>query len=283
MSLLGLLFEGNPIRYKILNNKLWVCARDLAVPLNKGIHAIRTNLQNIRPEWKISIEITTAGGIQNSVFINKPAAIMIILSTRSARDSPVRRFQEWAAVKLDELITTGQTRISNNEFEYKQQELQFKFKQLEYNHVRHTRELEYNHRCHTRDLALKIADNFKYDAILVSASRDYLANEVSGNNNNNTNNKFYDIAQILSMLGEQCGSRANLGKFIANRYRYKYNKEPDKAEKCINGSMRSCNVYHESILPVINEWVVEFINTQAELGKNANTIMKYFKDTHNGQ
>ncbi len=93
-------FNDNHIRYKIINNILWICANDLAALLNKTKSTIRTNLNGIRADWKMPINQATSGGMQNMIFIKKPAALMIILGTRCTLDSPIKLIKEWAAVKL---------------------------------------------------------------------------------------------------------------------------------------------------------------------------------------
>lgn len=67
----SLLFQETnaTLRYRIDGNELWICAKDLAEPLNKTEDAIRMQLQQIPSDWKGVKSVYTPGGEQKLTFI----------------------------------------------------------------------------------------------------------------------------------------------------------------------------------------------------------------------
>lgn len=125
-----LLFKDHTIRYQIEDDDLWLCAKDLAKPLNKSESTIRDNLKDIPTDWRMSVQSTTNSGIQKFTFINKRAALKIIMKTRTSSGSKIDNFQNWAVTKLDELLSTGKAEIQNQKMIQLTNQLQQQQKQL---------------------------------------------------------------------------------------------------------------------------------------------------------
>lgn len=112
-DLLCALFEegGYTIRYKIIDDELWIRADDLAAPLNKSRQAVFDNYSKLPNEWRCQVELVIGVCAKNVNFVNKRGALKIIMKTRAKNGSLIDKFQNWAVTKLDELLTTGQSSL----------------------------------------------------------------------------------------------------------------------------------------------------------------------------
>lgn len=112
-DLLVTVFEemGHTIRYQIEDDKLWVCAKDLAKPLFKTEDAIRVQIKSIPDDQKGVRVIYTLGGNQNMTFVTKAATLWMINRSNAKPGSLVYKFQWWCANRLDELLTKGKVSL----------------------------------------------------------------------------------------------------------------------------------------------------------------------------
>jgi len=106
-NLIFRLFENSchPVRYKILDEKIWICAKDLALPLNISCITIRRKLQHIPNEWKGVQSVNTfPSGLQNLVFLSEEGAIWVIMKTRATYNSKIWHFQKWAIIEIKKAL-----------------------------------------------------------------------------------------------------------------------------------------------------------------------------------
>jgi len=124
--------ESFQVRYKLIDGKPWIVARDLAAPLGKTEVTIRCQISKLKDSWKGVDIFNTLRGPQNLTIVSKAGAIRIIERTSARPGSAVEKFQDWCTERLDELITTGRVDIRSQQPQQlavavNDMELQFRF------------------------------------------------------------------------------------------------------------------------------------------------------------
>jgi len=91
-----------------------------------------------------------------------------------------------------------------------------------------------------------------------------------------------EISEELMKMGKNPAKEnlSKIGKILARLYREKYNKEPEKIQKLINGNVRDSNVYYKKDLDLmheaINNYFEELDNFQQLQATRVNKISNYF-------
>ena len=118
-----------------------------------------------------------------------------------------------------------------------------------------------------REIQLKevqILDNIK-DAKLRQAFQDRLLNEISGGKTLTDNSKEYS-RDIVTILKEEFNKTvdfsiaSNIGKVIVKQYRLKYNKDPEKYMKFVNGNNRPVFCYTKEEEKDLIHWISNYLS-----------------------
>lgn len=218
------------IRYKWIDNEIWVCAADLQQPLGCSASNIRHHLSGFPDEWVRVSPIHTNGGARSIKFLHRKGVLKLLMKMNAKKNSPVDVFQNWCIEKLDELMRTGQTQIEPRQ-QQQQQPLAITWEERKYK----------------MECAMKLQDS--ENALVVSAAYDYQINFLKGTDQHKNH---YDTASLISMAQLTDANNIAVGRFLSTVYKTLTGEKPPKAEKNVNGSMRSCNVY-------LKEWTPKLI------------------------
>lgn len=215
------------IRYKWIDNEIWICAKDLHEPLGCTASTIRNHSASIPDHWKGVLKSDTPGGVQNLIFIHRKGVLKLLMKMRARKNSPVDVFQNWCIEKLDELIRTGKTQIEPPQPE--------------------PTAITWEERKYKMECAMKLEKS--QNALVVSAAYDYQINFLKGTDQHQDH---YDTASLISMAQLTDPNNIAVGRFLSAVYKKLTGEKPPKAEKNVNGSMRPCNVY-------LKEWTPKLI------------------------
>jgi prophage antirepressor-like protein len=168
----------------------------------------------------------------HSVFINESGLYSLIL--RSKLDG-AKKFQKWVTKEvLPSIRKSGSYSVKKEINSEKLREIQLK--------------------------EIQILDNIT-DAKLKQAFRDRLMNEINGDKKE-TSEYSRDIITILKEEFNKTidfSSAAKIGKYIVKQYRLKYNKEPEKYMKFVNGNNRPVFCYTKEEEEYLIEWIKKYL------------------------
>ena len=168
----------------------------------------------------------------HSVFINESGLYSLIL--RSKLDG-AKKFKKWVTKEvLPSIRKSGSYSVKKEINSEKLREIQLK--------------------------EIQILDNIT-DAKLKQAFRDRLMNEINGDKKE-TSEYSRDIITILKEEFNKTidfSSAAKIGKYIVKQYRLKYNKEPEKYMKFVNGNNRPVFCYTKEEEEDLIEWIKKYL------------------------
>jgi prophage antirepressor-like protein len=222
------LFKSHSIRYKIINDTLWICARDLAKPLGKDESTILRRVNEIPDNWKGLQNLQTLGGAQNLIFVTKAGAIRIILRSTAKKNSPVWEFQNWACEKLDELLSTGKTHITQMDLDYKLVSAMEIFAHGYNNSVDLLRKRQIQ--ATMTNQANYVQAPIETDDLKPMTIQSRLIQK-------------FEITDINKIISYSIG----LGRKIAAEYRRKYDEEPNNCGQFVYGDHVQSNINHYTI------------------------------------
>jgi prophage antirepressor-like protein len=115
-----------------------------------------------------------------------------------------------------------------------------------------------------RELQMKEAQLFNLlgDAKIRQAFSDRLMNELQETDKQGPKDEW--ARDVVTLVKDEIGKRvdfteaAAVGKYITKRYRKKFNKEPEKYDKFVNGNHRKVNAYTKTEEVHIIEWIHEY-------------------------
>ena len=168
----------------------------------------------------------------HSVFINESGLYSLIL--RSKLDG-AKKFKKWVTKEvLPSIRKSGSYSVKKEINSEKLREIQLK--------------------------EIQILDNIT-DAKLKQAFRDRLMNEINGDKKE-TSEYSRDIITILKEEFNKTidfSLAAKIGKYIVKQYRLKYNKEPEKYMKFVNGNNRPVFCYTKEEEEDLIEWIKKYL------------------------
>ncbi len=115
-ELLAMVFGGEKtIRYKVIDDKILICATDLANPLGVSRRTIRRNMQYFDETERVYVEMETGGGLQTFAFVTMTGLIDLLGCCRPKPGTEAFKFKKWMTKKIVELLERGKTRITQQE------------------------------------------------------------------------------------------------------------------------------------------------------------------------
>jgi hypothetical protein len=112
---------------------------------------------------------------------------------------------------------------------------------------------------------MKMLNNLEgVDPKLKQAFTDRLKNELSVKAITNDEDKW--SRDVVALVKEKLGKTINfteaaaVGKYIIKKYRKKFNKDPEKSSKFVNGNTRKVNAYTKAEEVYIIGWLDEYYN-----------------------
>jgi prophage antirepressor-like protein len=168
----------------------------------------------------------------HSVFINESGLYSLILRSKL---EGVKKFQKWVTKEvLPSIRKSGSYSVKKEINSEKLREIQLK--------------------------EIQILDNIT-DAKLKQAFLDRLMNEITGDKKE-TSEYSRDIITILKEEFNKTidfSLAAKIGKYIVKQYRLKYNKEPEKYMKFVNGNNRPVFCYTKEEEVDLIEWIKKYL------------------------
>ena len=95
MEMLSFMFNGRPVRLKLINDEPWWVAKDVAEALGYSVQGgIGKYINHVPEEWRGGTPISTPSGDQNVAVLSEPGLYFFVVRS----DKPAAlTFQKWVA------------------------------------------------------------------------------------------------------------------------------------------------------------------------------------------
>ena len=223
-------------------NKAWFKGGDVASILgyNDKNQAIRKNVEmedkKKMNELMVSLQDVPSNSQPHTLYINESGLYSLMFGSKL---DTAKKFKKWVTNEvLPSIRETGSYSVKKDIEPDKLREIQLK--------------------------EVQILDNIK-DAKLRQAFQDRLLNEISGGKTLTDNSKEYS-RDIVTILKEEFNKTvdfsiaSNIGKVIVKQYRLKYNKDPEKYMKFVNGNNRPVFCYTKEEEKDLIHWISNYLS-----------------------
>ena len=223
-------------------NKAWFKGGDVASILgyNDKNQAIRKNVEmedkKKMNELMVSLQDVPSNSQPHTLYINESGLYSLMFGSKL---DTAMKFKKWVTNEvLPSIRETGSYSVKKDIEPDKLREIQLK--------------------------EVQILDNIK-DAKLRQAFQDRLLNEISGGKTLTDNSKEYS-RDIVTILKEEFNKTvdfsiaSNIGKVIVKQYRLKYNKDPEKYMKFVNGNNRPVFCYTKEEEKDLIHWISNYLS-----------------------
>ena len=229
------IFENKQVRIQGTYEKPLFCASDVGDIID--IKNVRQVIDEFEDYEREVCNTYTLGGNQNMIFLTEAGLYHILCITRK----PIgKQFRKWIFNEvLPEIRRTG-VYISRKQLQIENMKVQTEY----FKHFTKVYEL-------------------LDDARVRTVFKDNLVNALGYNSEECASQRY--ARDISTLLNDEFGindmsMRCKVGRYIVKRYREKYNQEPDKCEKYVNGDIRYVFCYKFEIEEEIINWMNEYIN-----------------------
>jgi prophage antirepressor-like protein len=223
-------------------NKAWFKGGDVASILgyNDKNQAIRKNVEmedkKKMNELMASLQDVPSNSQPHTLYINESGLYSLMFGSKL---DTAKKFKKWVTNEvLPSIRETGSYSVKKDIEPDKLREIQLK--------------------------EVQILDNIK-DAKLRQAFQDRLLNEISGGKTLTDNSKEYS-RDIVTILKEEFNKTvdfsiaSNIGKVIVKQYRLKYNEDPEKYMKFVNGNNRPVFCYTKEEEKDLIHWISNYLS-----------------------
>jgi len=224
-------------------NKAWFKGGDVASILgyNDKNQAIRKNVEmedkKKMNELMVSLQDVPSNSQPHTLYINESGLYSLMFGSKL---DTAMKFKKWVTNEvLPSIREAGSYSVKKDIEPDKLREIQLK--------------------------EVQILDNIK-DAKLRQAFQDRLLNEISGGKTLLTDNSKEYSRDIVTILKEEFNKTvdfsiaSNIGKVIVKQYRLKYNKDPEKYMKFVNGNNRPVFCYTKEEEKDLIHWISNYLS-----------------------
>jgi prophage antirepressor-like protein len=241
LKLFSEIFQGHTVRYEIIEEEMWVVARDLASILGKTTNAITKNLNDLDAIDKGVISIHTLRGQTNMVTVNENGIMDIILQTRS-KSPQIREFKRWVRNIILQVIRNGHVDIRSKNTIKEDQKEQLKLLDNTVLFLKSINCLDDDSKLTLKSLAIN----------------NLTQNSITLNPENNTYGIQYRLTNKFNVSHKNIRKYSMIiGRLAVSSFRLMFKKDPPTRYQLVSGY--GVHVYSYK-LSDYNEWLDELIS-----------------------